>query len=158
MFATSTAGTTTSVSLETGERYLIKAEGTWTWDNRVPGRFADAECYRHPHGSGFPGEPDWDRGGLVDDGFLDLTIDGTTVDWITRSPTIYGCNEATHTYETHWVQVGNKPITLRIRDTYYPDNEGFLLVTINKVASASGSTTNSALTSPTRRLGKWFIV
>jgi len=117
-------GTTVmSSALLSGKQYEIRVEGTFRYD-LPPTGFADGEWYYDTTNLR------WIEGTNANQ---DLMINNTSFDWLGRSSTEEPFTAHTfspdHVYVLPWLGQNN-PLAFRIYDPYYPDNSGFLTVSI----------------------------
>lgn len=110
--------------------YIVEAEGTYKWDIAAdfPVGYADAEfCYR---------ADEW--GGWTEyyDGYLDVLLDGSYINWLGRESEQSGWQEhmfsPDHVYR-YYVLGQGIPVPFTIFDNYYDDNEGFLTLSITEI-------------------------
>lgn len=129
--ATSTTGSSSNVTLETGKNYLIKASGTWKNRNGIDSVDAEFNSYDNwvtPQ----DGDPAWTSFGLTQYfNLLELQLNNGFINWGVYSPT--------HEYEYAMTGTGST-LSARIFDgqtdtntitpSWYNDNSGNLTVKI----------------------------
>jgi hypothetical protein len=108
-----------SMTLQNGQLYEIRASGTYTYDEIH--NWADAE-YSLLGGVPIKGDSHYSNYPYI----LDLSINGysTNTDW--------GAFQPLHVYTKQWMGNG-EPLSFSIFDIDYHDNEGFLTVEIWKI-------------------------
>ncbi|MCA9382168.1 hypothetical protein KC660_02045, partial [Candidatus Dojkabacteria bacterium] len=115
-----------TLPLENGKTYTVHVYGNYTyWPGSLPGAgIADGSYSLRPEGSFNPGPgAQWINGDDLtgNEGFLELQVDDSNVDW--------GAFNPTHEY-TYDVVGDGTPVSFRILDSYYGDNSGYLKVVI----------------------------
>jgi len=76
----------------------------------------------------------WDPDPTDDPG--DLYVDHKNVEWIPVNPSIDGCDDSAHTYETWLTPIETRPVNFGVFDIAYNDNYGAFTVSIEQVAPA----------------------
>jgi len=126
VYADETDPTCSTVILESGMKYLLKASGTAFAGDTIwfDAKYSNSKNYSSPLDS-------WtdEVAGYTSYGpdLLGLAVDGVFVDW--------GVYNDAHVYYWNMDGIGSC-VPLRIYDTYYPNNEGFLKVEIYQEESA----------------------
>jgi len=116
-----------SVILENGKQYLLKASGTYEyWPAQLPSAgIADAKYSLRPEGSFNPGPgPQWINGDDLPSpwtNYLEVLVNNAPLAW--------GIYNSSHVYSVNYTGTGNT-INFKILDDYYGDNSGSLTVQI----------------------------
>ncbi|MDP9395736.1 MAG: hypothetical protein M3Q27_16385 [Actinomycetota bacterium] len=112
----------TRFSLKAGRTYRLVAAGTYRYGAGTMA--ADASCSWHPYD-----DAGWDRRSTwetVAGGHLDLVVDGASA-WRARDPREDGC-DSQNVYVWDFRPATTGPVTLQVRDDYYGDNTGRVVV------------------------------
>lgn len=122
-------GAETQSPLFAGQTYVIEANGSYTYNQRITGADADAECSRTAT------DPTWETGrfGLHNgNNWLDVLVNDDDVDWgpVTEAPAGSGCNTEDHTYRVEHTPSEDGFANFRVNDNFYNDNVGTVLVTV----------------------------
>jgi hypothetical protein len=126
---TNATGVTSATTLESGVDYRLEASGTYQFANWGEFGIADAQCSYRDAGHGGEG---WVNGGALGSAnYLEVWMDGATVDWQPET-----CDESGHSYSLDVTGTGSTA-GFNILDSCgggtpgcYEDNSGYITVEI----------------------------
>lgn len=142
--ANSSAGATSSASLDPAFTYRLEASGLYAYG--VDGSLADAECVGTDDPDVFVRDA-YDLPFALATGSsdpLDLLVNGGAVEWVPASAHLSGCDPE-HAYELRFAPAQAGSVSFKVSDSNYADNSGSLAVRIVQLPPAPTPAPSGAL-------------